>query len=101
MASPDILSRLTALAKDDKSPVVRLALASGLQRLPVADRFPIAEALVAREEDAADLNLPLMYWYGIEPIVSSDREKAMGLIVKAKIPLVRQHITRRLASLAK
>ena len=42
-----------------------------------------------------------MYWYGIEPIVSSDREKALALIAKGKIPLVRQFITRRIAEKAK
>jgi hypothetical protein len=96
-----MLERLTQLAKNDPHPAVRLALASGLQRLPVVQRIPIAEALVVHEEDATDANLPLMYWYGIEPIVSSDKEKAVALLAKAKIPLVRQFITRRIASLAK
>ena len=100
-ASPEVLEKLLDLARSDPSPVVRLALASALQRLPIADRLPIAEALIAHDEDAADLNLPLMYWYGIEPIVSSDHEKAISLLAKAKIPLVRQFITRRIASLAK
>jgi putative membrane-bound dehydrogenase-like protein len=100
-ASAAVLAKLAELARSDESPVVRLALASGLQRLSVADRLPIAEALIAHEEDAADANLPLMYWYGIEPIVSGDRGKAVALLAKAKIPLVRQFITRRIASLAK
>jgi putative membrane-bound dehydrogenase-like protein len=97
----DPLFKISLLAATEPSPVVRLALAGGLQRLPLASRLPIAEALIVHEEDAADLNLPLMYWYGIEPIVSSDREKALALLAKAKIPLLRQNITRRLASLAK
>ena len=96
-----VASKLAELAKSDPSPVVRLALASGLQRLAVAERGPIAEALMAHEEDAADAQLPLMIWYGIEPLVSSDRDRAISLVAKAKIPLVRQYITRRLASLAK
>jgi putative membrane-bound dehydrogenase-like protein len=100
-ASAEILGRLAEMAKSDPSPVVRLALASGLQRLPLADRLAIAEALIAHDEDASDAALPLMYWYGIEPIVSSNRDKALALLAKAKIPLVRQYITRRLASLAK
>jgi putative membrane-bound dehydrogenase-like protein len=98
---PQTREKLADLARNDPSPVVRLALASGLQRLSVAERFPIAEALVGHEEDATDANLPLMYWYAIEPIVSSDREKAVALLAKAKIPLLRQFITRRMASLAK
>ena len=100
-ASGEMLMKLAAMAKDDPSPVVRLALASALQRLSVADRLPIAEALIGHEEDATDANLPLMYWYGIEPIVSSEREKALTLLAKSKIPLLRQYITRRLAEKAK
>jgi putative membrane-bound dehydrogenase-like protein len=96
-----VMAKLEDLAKSDPSPVVRLSLASGLQRLPVAARGPIAEALIAHEEDATDVQLPLMIWYGIEPLVSSDRDHAVALIAKAKIPQVRQYITRRLASMAK
>jgi hypothetical protein len=96
-----VMSKLVELAKVDPSPVVRLALASGLQRLPVAERGPIAEALMGHEEDKDDVQLPLMIWYGIEPLVSSDRDRAVALLAKARIPLVRQNITRRLASLAK
>src|SRR6185503_3949108 len=90
-----LTAMLVRLAQSDPSPVVRLALASGLQRLAVAERLPIAEALIGHEEDATDANLPLMYWYGIEPIVSADKEKAVSLLGKAKIPLLRQFITRR------
>ncbi|HEY1786448.1 MAG TPA: PVC-type heme-binding CxxCH protein, partial [Pirellulales bacterium] len=41
-ASPDTLGRLAALAKSDPAPWVRLALAAGLQRLPLDARWPIA-----------------------------------------------------------
>ena len=95
------LDGLVQLASKDPSPVVRLALASALQKVPLAVRGPVAEKLIAHEEDATDANLPLMYWYGIEPIVSSDRDKALMLLAKSKIPLVRQFITRRLAENAK
>ncbi|MBV8879016.1 MAG: hypothetical protein JO332_03525, partial [Planctomycetaceae bacterium] len=99
--STALLAKMADMAVRDPSPVVRLALASGLQRLPVADRGPMAEALMSHEEDKEDVQLPLMIWYGIEPLVSSDRERAVALLAKARIPLVRQHITRRLASMAR
>jgi hypothetical protein len=95
------MEKFEELARNDPSPVVRLALASSLQRLPVAERGPIAEALLGHEEDKDDVQLPLMIWYGIEPLVSSDRDRAVSLIGKTKIPQVRQYITRRLASMAK
>jgi putative membrane-bound dehydrogenase-like protein len=78
-------------------PVIRLALASALQRLPLEDRWPIAEALIAHGEDAKDHNLPQMYWYAIEPLVPANPERALALAAKSQIPLVAQHIARRLA----
>jgi len=96
-----IVPSLVKWAKNDKSPRVRLALASGLQRLPVKDRWGIAEALVAHAEDAKDANIPLMIWYGIELAVTADRTRAIALLKKTKIPLVRQYIVRRLAETAK
>jgi putative membrane-bound dehydrogenase-like protein len=93
------LTKFADLAKTDPSPVVRLALASALQRIPIADRWPIAEALAAHAEDATDQNLPLMIWYGIEPMVQADPSRALNLAASAKIPLIRRYIARRYASL--
>ena len=92
--------RLADLAKSDKSMSVRLALASALQRLPHGRRWDIAEGLAGHAEDATDDNLPLMLWYGIEPIVPDNAERAAKLLAKCKIPLVRQYIARRIATMA-
>src|SRR5205823_14982213 len=46
-------------------------------------------------EDAADANLPLMYWYGIEPLIAADPRRALELALDAEIPRVRQFIARR------
>jgi hypothetical protein len=99
-ASPAVLSKFTNLAKADKSPAVRLALASGLQRLPTADRWAVAEALGSHAEDAADANLPLMLWYGVEPLAAADASRAAELLAKCRIPLVRQYLARRIAAAA-
>jgi hypothetical protein len=40
--------------------LVRLYLASALQRAPAAKRWEILAGLMAHEEDAGDQNLPLM-----------------------------------------
>ena len=65
-------ARFAELAKSDPSPVVRLYLAAALQRLPAGRRWAIARGLAGHAEDAADANLPLMIWYGIEPLVPAD-----------------------------
>jgi putative membrane-bound dehydrogenase-like protein len=86
------------MAREDKSPLVRLYLASAMQRLPVAQRVPVLAALLAHAEDAKDQNLPLMYWYATEPVVAADKKAALQLLAVCKIPKVRQFITRRMAT---
>jgi putative membrane-bound dehydrogenase-like protein len=99
--SAALRAKLVARARDERSPWVRLALASGLQRLPVADRWPLAEGLLAHGEDAADHNLSLLIWYGVEPLVPADTGKALDLAKAAKIPLVRRYVARRIAAMGK
>lgn len=77
--------------------LVRLHLASALQRLPLEARWPIAKALAQHEEDANDRQQPLMIWYGIEPAVAADPMKGVEFIASAKIPTVRRLVARRIA----
>jgi hypothetical protein len=100
MVSPKFLEKLVEAAKSDESPVARLFLASSLQRLTLKDRWDLAGALLTHEEDAQDANLPLMIWYGIEPLVQHDKSRALRLIVQSKFPLIRQHLARRAAALS-
>ena len=97
-ASAPIHGQLVKMAREDDSKFVRLYLASALQRIPLDQRWSLAEALVAHEADKDDHNLPLMYWYGIEPLVPADKARALKLAAKSKIPLIRQYIARRSAT---
>lgn len=92
------LRQFRDLAGTGDSPFDRLNLASALQRLPPVQRWPIAEALLTRAEDAADPNLPLMIWYGIEPLVRDDADRFVALARASQMPLVRRHIARRTAA---
>ncbi len=92
-------ARFRELAAEGSSPLVRLHLASALQRLATSQRWGIAEALIARAEDQDDQNLPLMEWYAIEPLVHVDLARFAGLARTAQIPLIQRHIARRIASL--
>ncbi len=92
------LQRLSEMAHNDPSPVVRLYLASALQRLPLDRRWEILDGLVTHAEDAEDHNLPLMYWYAIEPLVQADTHRAMKLAAATQIPAVKGFIIRRAAS---
>jgi hypothetical protein len=78
--------------------VVRLYLSSALNRLPLEQRWGLGESLIGHGEDAEDHNLPLMYWYGVEPLAGADQGRFLKLAGKSKIPRVREFITRRIAS---
>ncbi len=97
-ASPGLLRKLADLARHDPSPVVRLYLASGLQRLPTAQRWDILQGLLAHAEDAADHNLPLMYWYAAEPLAGQDAGRALALASGAKLPPLLAFMVRRIGA---
>jgi hypothetical protein len=86
------------MAREDKSPIVRMYLASGMTRTPIAQRSEILAGLLSHAEDATDPNLPHLYWYATEPVIAANKIAAFQLLAKTKIPKVRQFITRRLAA---
>lgn len=91
-----IAEHLATIAAGESSPKVRMELACALQRLDVNDRLPLAEGLLGHN-DSTDPYIPLMIWYGLEPAVAAHPEAALTIAAKAKIPLVRRFIARRIA----
>lgn len=100
-ATPETVAALERLAESDPSPVVRLYLASGLQRIWTEQRWGIAERLARRAEDAGDHNIPLMLWYGVEPLVAADPARALRIARESKIPTLSRFIARRAAAEAR
>jgi len=90
-----VVRRLADVAHNDDSPAVRLQLAAVLQKLPLADRWDIARGLVSHAQDARDHFLPLMTWYGMEPLVTADLDAALQLAAGTRIPLIREYICRK------
>ncbi len=90
------LAGFVRLGRDDPSGLVRLALASAMQRLAPAARYDLAVALLGHREDAHDHNLPLMLWYGVEPLVAAEPAEGVRLAGLSQIPLVQRYIARRL-----
>ncbi|MEY4446495.1 MAG: hypothetical protein RL444_1608 [Verrucomicrobiota bacterium] len=88
---------LAELAKTEPSAQVRRELASALSYLPLARRAAIAEPLLARAEDASDHNIPLLLWYGIEPLVGADAALGLALAENCRHPRTVDFIYRRLA----
>jgi len=87
------------LASHDPGGLVRLALASCLQRLPVRERPALAAALMQRAEDADDRNLPLLVWYGLIPLVGLEPVRGAELAVESRWPKTQRLIVRRVAGL--
>jgi putative membrane-bound dehydrogenase-like protein len=92
-----LLQRFCEMAARDASGLVRLTLASTLQRLPVSRRATLAAALVSRDEDAKDHNLPLLVWYGLAPVAKSDPSGLAELATRSTWPRTQRLIARRLA----
>ena len=97
VAPPDLLADIIRLARTDPSGLVRLTLASTLQRLPISNRADLASALVSREEDARDHNLPALVWFGLIPVAESDPAAILRVAEAARWPDTMRWITRRLA----
>jgi putative heme-binding domain-containing protein len=84
------------MAKNEASPIVQLQLATALQRWPKENRWPIAKELLAKDNVAADANLPLMLWYAVEPVVPDENHFTVLRASMSKSPVVRRFLARRI-----
>ncbi len=98
--SDAILVQCVQMARQDVSAVVRLYIASAIQRSAPEKRWPVLTALLAHGEDAEDHNLPYLYWYATEGSVGGDPSRGVKLLAESKIPRVREFITRRIAGVS-
>ncbi len=76
----DFLHQLGAIATTDPSPAVRCQLACTCKRLPGSQSLPLVAELLARDEDANDLFIPLLLWWAIESKVETDRDAVIDLL---------------------
>lgn len=89
-------SKFAEMAKSEKSPVVRLYLASALQRMPYDQRWNILEPLSKYSEDKEDNNIPRMLWLALEPMVVEHPQKALQLAASSALPRLQEFTPRRL-----
>ena len=83
---------LLRLAQNDPSAHVRLAIASAVPALPLAERWPVVAALANHREDAADRYLPKMTWFAAAPAVASDVPRALALAATTALPTLADSI---------
>jgi putative membrane-bound dehydrogenase-like protein len=99
-ASPALCAEFARLARENPSPDLALALLSATPRLPLEQRRPILEPLLARADFAEDPNLPLMLWWAVEPLVAADPAAAAELLGQTRLPQLQEYIARRMAASA-
>ena len=80
--------KLLELARQDQSLVVGRYLASLLQRIPAEERWAFMEALTSQHLRITDRNIPFLVWYGFEPIVPADPQRAFQIANKSGLEYV-------------
>jgi len=94
---PSTQAALVRLASGETSWLVQLALASALQRLPVEQRWALAQPLVEACTPATDPNLVRLLWYGLEPAVSLQPDAIAQSVANGSATRLKRLVTRRLA----
>ncbi|HXH99279.1 MAG TPA: PVC-type heme-binding CxxCH protein [Sphingobacteriaceae bacterium] len=97
--SEDALKKFASLAKTDNSAVVRLYLASAMQRTAPENRWETLDALMQHSKDNDDHNLPLMLWYAFEPTVPVDMNRAMNMSQKSKVLTILPYTIQRMGAI--
>ncbi len=95
-----VAAKFVSMAKEEGAPETRRYLSAALQRLPEQQRWELAEALSSRLVDVNDQNLPLMVWYGLEPLVPGSPGRAIEIAGKSAWPNL-DAFTQRRASVFK
>ena len=97
--SPEAFAAFRKLTETESSGLVLMYIASALQKCgETVDRLVLASAISQHDSFAGDQTLPLMVWYGLEPVVINHPEVAIILADETKFPKLRQFIARRLVS---
>jgi len=78
-------AKLLELAKHELSPIVRVYLASALQKLSYPDRWELATVLASDAAIQSDKNLPLMIWFGVKDAAAADPAKALAFMDGCKL----------------
>jgi len=99
--NPKLVQKLVQQARIDSSGLVRLTLASALQRLPISLRRELAKGLASRQEDANDHNLPMIVWAGITPLVENDPDGLLDIAHSSQWPVLRTWIARAITERSK
>jgi putative membrane-bound dehydrogenase-like protein len=94
--APDVQQQLAQRAAQETSGLVLVMLASSLQRLAPADRWPLATRLAQHRELADDPHFVLMVWYGVAAAAGEAPLRAAELAAESKLPRLNRHLSRHI-----
>jgi len=100
IVSPGLLRQFVLLARRDRSVVVRSQLACTAKRLPASETVQIVAQLLRHDEDADDVQMPLLIWWAIEDKAISDPDLVLRMVQRGDIwhgSLMTRFIIERLA----
>ncbi|MEO0447350.1 MAG: c-type cytochrome, partial [Verrucomicrobiota bacterium] len=95
MPNEGTIPKFESMAASDPSLLVRRYLAAKLQQIPFEVRWNLAERLIQHARSGHDPNIPLLCWYGIEPLVDLDSDRAFSLAEKTPWPDLKDFLSRR------
>lgn len=98
-ASATVLKKFADMAKQDSSAMVRLYLASAMQRVEPEKRWDVLAGLLQHAEDEDDHNLPLMLWYATEPMAKIDMKRTIDLATQSKFPKILEYTIQRVGAI--
>lgn len=96
--SDTMLEKFASMAESDASGMVRLYLASAMQSAPLDKRWETVSALMNREEDTDDHNIPQMIWYAAEPMVAADMDRGLDMVLTAELSALLPFAVQRIAA---
>ena len=95
----EFVKQLVKAAAKEESQFAMLFLAGMVQRLPVKDALPLAEALAARVLPEDDPNLGLACWYAVQSVLARDPAAKWDRLLSAcRHPLVSRYTARYLVA---
>jgi putative heme-binding domain-containing protein len=97
--SSQIAEKLKDLGAKEKDAEVRSQLAASIRRLPASESLAVMRPMLTRDEDAADIHIPLLLWWAAESKADADREALLKTFADPSLwkhALVRDHLMERL-----
>jgi putative heme-binding domain-containing protein len=73
-------AKVAELARTEPSVLVRSQWAASARRLSAAECMPIVRSLLQRDEDAADIHVPLLLWWAVEAHCEKDRAAVLEML---------------------